>query len=118
MGTYWESDPERVRWHLSEAKRLRATKKARSPVAWLRAGLKNDYRPQRSLDWSGAKGKEAREAEAAELAAEKKKREEGARRVTREGEKEPVKLDATLQEALLRLGDRIAERKLKDTERR
>jgi hypothetical protein len=49
INEWWEVDPERIRWHLSEAKRRKAQGQATSPVGWFMAGLKTDYRPQPSL---------------------------------------------------------------------
>ncbi len=40
---YGESDPERIRWHVKQSK------KAKTPLAWLRAGIKKDYRLQTNL---------------------------------------------------------------------
>lgn len=51
---YGVKDPDRITWHLAECK----TKK--TPLAWLRAGLGKDYRPQMRL------GFEERQADAAE----------------------------------------------------
>lgn len=48
--SYGQSDPERITWHLEEIKRLVAKDAVKkSPLAWLRAGLKHDYRRQGSL---------------------------------------------------------------------
>ena len=43
------ADPDRIVWHLDELMRLRVQGKIEKPLAWLRAGLKKDYRPQASL---------------------------------------------------------------------
>jgi plasmid replication initiation protein len=43
------ADPNRIVWHLDEVARLRKAGKVEKPLAWLRAGLKRDYRPQGSL---------------------------------------------------------------------
>jgi replication initiator protein len=43
------ADPNRIAWHLDELVRLRSQGKIEKPLAWLRAGLKTDYRPQGSL---------------------------------------------------------------------
>jgi hypothetical protein len=42
-------DPNRIVWHLDELARLTVQGKVEKPLAWLRAGLKKDYRPQTSL---------------------------------------------------------------------
>lgn len=43
-------DPERITWHLDElARKAKAGEIKRSPVAWLKAGIKTDYRPQKKL---------------------------------------------------------------------
>ena len=42
-------DSNRIVWHLDELARLRRAGKVEKPLAWLRAGLKQDYRPQGSL---------------------------------------------------------------------
>jgi hypothetical protein len=49
LRTYWDHDEDLVRWHVGEAKRMKALGKVQNAVGWLMAGLKNDYRPQRLL---------------------------------------------------------------------
>lgn len=46
-----KTDPDLIRWHLDELQRKlkRGDVFRKSPLAWLRGGLKTDYRPQRSL---------------------------------------------------------------------
>jgi plasmid replication initiation protein len=43
------TDPGRIVWHLEELARLSLQGKIDKPLAWLRAGLKKDYRPATSL---------------------------------------------------------------------
>lgn len=43
-------DPERITWHLEElSRKQKAGEITRSAVAWLKAGIKTDYRPQKTL---------------------------------------------------------------------
>ncbi|MEQ1717213.1 MAG: replication initiation protein [Hyphomicrobium sp.] len=43
-------DADRITWHLAEMERKqKAGEIKRSPLAWLRAGIKTDYRPQKGL---------------------------------------------------------------------
>jgi hypothetical protein len=58
------SDPNRIEWHLDELARLRRAGKVEKPLAWLRAGLKRDYRPQGSL-FESRKREAARNPDAA-----------------------------------------------------
>ena len=53
------NDPNRIVWHLDEVARLRKEGKVQTPLAWLRAGLKKDYRPGGSLFDDRAAEKEA-----------------------------------------------------------
>ena len=46
---WWDVDPERIRWHVSEAKRQKTAGKIKSIVGWFLAGMKQDYRPGRPL---------------------------------------------------------------------
>lgn len=46
---WWGQDPERVTWHLREARRRAVAGKVRNACAWFRKGLVDDYRPNRSL---------------------------------------------------------------------
>ena len=46
---WWDIDHERLKWHASEARRRKAAGIVKSAAAWFRAGVKNDYRPQKSL---------------------------------------------------------------------
>jgi plasmid replication initiation protein len=102
IAEWWEVDPERLRWHLAEARRRKASGKAKNPLAWFRAGLKADYRPQGSLF-----GRKVAADDKAELEKEKKMRERARRELERGGEKPVVAMDKALQEALLRLGERV-----------
>ena len=43
------ADANRIVWHLDELARLRRERKVQKPLAWLRSGLKTDYRPPGSL---------------------------------------------------------------------
>jgi len=46
---WWDKDADRVAWHVTEAKRLSGLGKVASPVGWLKSGLKDDYRPRKSI---------------------------------------------------------------------
>jgi hypothetical protein len=49
LSIYWDEDPELVRWHIAEAKRLLTIGKIKNAVGWFLAGIKKDFRPNRSL---------------------------------------------------------------------
>lgn len=46
---WWSEDPQRLIWHLKEAKRMKAAGKIDNAAGWFRAGIKSDYRPNRQL---------------------------------------------------------------------
>lgn len=49
LKAWWDSDPDLIRWHLAEVKRLKGLGKVSKPIGWFLAGLKKDFRPQRKL---------------------------------------------------------------------
>jgi plasmid replication initiation protein len=49
LTAWWDGDPDRVRWHIGEARRLKEAGKIKSAPGWLTSGIQTDYRPQRSL---------------------------------------------------------------------
>lgn len=75
-----ERDPARISWHLDELARRNAAGKVKAPLAWLRAGIKQDYRPQGSLFTA-----EERRLEQAEREADRRKRIAAARRAESAG---------------------------------
>lgn len=62
VDAYGANDPERISWHLAQSK------DKKMPLAWLRAGLKKDYRPQLRMSF------EEKQAERAERDREAKLR--------------------------------------------
>lgn len=46
---WWTEDRESLLWHLAEARRLKSIGKVKNAIGWLLTGLKEDYRPTRSL---------------------------------------------------------------------
>lgn len=45
---YATTDSERITWHLEELERRSYSGEIKAPAAWLRAGLRDDYRPKQS----------------------------------------------------------------------
>ena len=45
---YATTDSERITWHLEELERRAHSGEIKAPAAWLRAGLRDDYRPKQS----------------------------------------------------------------------
>lgn len=122
MDTWWETDPERVRWHVAEARKMKASGKARNALAWFRAGLKKDYRPQGSLfgrrgpagSPAGSKDdarddtKNAAAGDAQELAAEAAKRRKARTAPAKEPvAMAPVAIDRAMAGVLLRLSENV-----------
>ena len=70
----YAKDPERISWHLDELERLVKAEKAKKPLAWLRAALKKDYRPQMQMSFA------ERKAEAAERKRDEERRRRPAKR--------------------------------------
>lgn len=95
MESYMQSDPQRILWHLANMD------KAKKPLAWLRAGLKKDYRPQKSF-WSDDKAELRREA----ALRAKAKKAAGNERT----EREPEMLAGVLGQTLARLGANVKKR--------
>ena len=54
------ADPNRIVWHIDELARLKMEGKVHKPLAWLRAGLKKDYRPHGSCFDERSSKKDAR----------------------------------------------------------
>lgn len=64
-----KSDPARIEWHLKEMLRKQTAGEIKtSPLAWLRSGLKKDYRPQMRMSF------EEKKLEKQEIEAERRKR--------------------------------------------
>ncbi|MEQ1718838.1 MAG: replication initiation protein, partial [Hyphomicrobium sp.] len=49
VDAYANTDPDRITWHLEELERQYPKGAIKSPAAWLKAAIRDDYRPQRSL---------------------------------------------------------------------
>lgn len=47
LDEWWETDPDRITWHLAETKRKKSTGKVLNGVGWFRKGMKIDYREPR-----------------------------------------------------------------------
>lgn len=72
VDAYGATDPDRITWHLANCK------DKKSPLAWLRSGLKTDYRPQLRMTFE-EKAKE-RDADRAERQRDEDRRAAGAKR--------------------------------------
>ena len=63
------SDPDRIVWHLNETRRKQAAGEIKTaPLAWLRSGLKKDFRPQMRMSF------EEKKLEQAEIEVDRRKR--------------------------------------------